>query len=46
MVSINVSIYAEEGEIILTEERTFPLILFCQLAGTLKKSSERISEGT
>lgn len=43
MVSINVSVYAEEGEIILTEGQAFPLILFCQFAGILKKSSEKDS---
>lgn len=35
MVSINVSVYAEEGEIILTEGHAFPLICSCQFAGSL-----------
>lgn len=39
MVFIHVSFYAKEGEIILTEGQTFMLILFCQYAKTLKKSS-------
>lgn len=40
MVFIYVSFYAKEGKIILTEGQKFPLILFCQYAETLKKSSE------
>lgn len=36
-----VPVCAEEGVITLTERQEFPLILFCQFAGTLKKPSER-----
>lgn len=40
MVFIHVSLRDKEGEIILTEGQAFPLILFCQYAETLRKSSE------